>query len=483
MKSADILYAMNDIDPHLITDALTTTKPKFAFRKLFLIAACFVLLFALLLSLFLFMGKDDSPLTPTPQGKPFDTVSLIEAGDSLADDAIPPYQSEIEGGMASYAYLTFDLTTVIEAEVIEVLPDSFISLDGGRYYKIAHLLVIDSINCENLPEEIYLRYDTSERGVQLEGYDSFLFSLDQVGIENHLMFNANTKQATYFPNMFIGSWAISYGSAIAFTDGKVDLAFFDRIFDHKSNPTLDEMREMVFDNPDEYKFPVDRESTIEEAKERIASFLEKETIKRPCDYLTAEDVFSSDEAKVLQSYLAPSKGSLFTQNLSRSTKSATITYTRVINGFSTNEVITIDVNSQTITEKGERFTQEDLSALPDLVSAKKQITLDPEHPPHVKLTFGVRGSVRFRTFDYTLVYRKINGQVYGIIRADWVFTYSNDDREEPFRHDFRDDVYFLYNQDGNGWLYDRDSLQKILGEDSIIGTNRYFDPDNGIWWH
>ncbi|MBR6769351.1 MAG: hypothetical protein IKM34_07690 [Clostridia bacterium] len=297
------------------------------------------------------------------------------------------------------------------------------------------------------------------------------------------MFNANTKQATYFPNMFIGSWAISYGSAIAFTDGKVDLSFFDRIFDYFDNPDLDRMREWVFDEPEKYSFPVGRESTIEEAKARIASFLEQETIKRPCDYLTAEDVFSSDEAKALQSYLTPSKGSLFTQNLSRSAKSATITYTRVINGFSTNEIITIDMNSQTITEKGERFTKEDLSALPDLVTAKKQITLDPEHPPHVKLTFSVSGSARFRTFDYTLVYRKINGQVYGIIRAEWVFTYSNDDREEPFSHDFRDDVYFLYDQDGNAWQHNRDSLSKILGEDSIIRQNRYFDPDNGIWWH
>lgn len=483
MKSTDILYTLNDIDPHLITDALTTAKPKAAFRRLFPIAACFVLILALLLSLFLFMWKDDSPQAPTPQGRPLDTVPLIEAGNTLADEVVPPYYPTTEGGMASYAYLTFDLTTVIEAEVIEVLPESYISLDGGRYYKIARLRVIDNVNGKNLPEEIYLRYDSSDRGVQLEGYDSFLFSLDQVGIENYLMFNANTKQATYFPNMFIGSWAISYGSAIAFTDGKVDLSFFDRIFDYFDNPDLDRMRECVFDEPEKYSFPVGRESTIEEAKARIASFLEQETIKRPCDYLTAEDVFSSDEAKALQSYLTPSKGSLFTQNLSRSTKSATITYTRVINGFSTNEIITIDMNSQTITEKGERFTKEDLSALPDLVTAKKQITLDPEHPPHVKLTFSVSGSARFRTFDYTLVYRKINGQVYGIIRAEWVFTYSNDDREEPFSHDFRDDVYFLYDQDGNAWQHDRDSLSKILGEDSIIRQNRYFDPDNGIWWH
>ncbi|MBR6769350.1 MAG: hypothetical protein IKM34_07685 [Clostridia bacterium] len=147
MKSTDILYALNDIDPHLITDALTTAKPKAAFRRLFPIAACFVLILALLLSLFLFMWKDDSPQAPTP----LDTVPLIEAGDTLADEVVPPYYPTTEGGMASYAYLTFDLTTVIEAEVIEVLPESYISLDGGRYYKIARLRVIDNVNGKNLP--------------------------------------------------------------------------------------------------------------------------------------------------------------------------------------------------------------------------------------------------------------------------------------------------------------------------------------------
>lgn len=504
MKSRDILFALNGIDDTLITDALEAPAKKTTVRKLLPIAACFLLLSVLLLALFLFAGKDQvptppsvtSPITsiPSSSGQTLAKVPLIEAGDRLADDAIPSYRSESQGGMASYAYLTFDLTTIVEAEVVEVLPDSYINLNDGSYYNVARLRVINSLNGKNLPDEIYLRYNSYGGAVygfvRLSGYDSFLFSLEQIGVENYLMFNANTKEKALFPNMFAGAWSLSYGSAIAFTDGKVDLAFFDRALSYYDDHYVDQMAEMVFDDPEKYNYPVGRDSTLEEAKARIASYLEKQTVKLPCDYLTADDVFTSEEAISLRQYLAPNKGSLFTQRLSRTTSRTTITYTRVINGFSTNEVIEINANTQRITETGERFTQEDLSALPDLAYAKNQITLDPENPPHVKLTFDPPGSVRFRTFDYKLVYRKINSKVYGVIRADWVFTYSNPNMEsfssignsnEPFEKDFRDDVFYLYDQNGFTWLYDRESLQKILGEDSIIPQNRYFDPDNGIW--
>lgn len=492
MKSRDILFALNDIDDTLITDALEAPAKKIAFRKLLPIAACFALLCVLLLALLLFAGKDH---LPTPPGTTLPKVPLIEAGDRLADDATPSYRSESQGGMACYAYLTFDLATIVEAEVVEILPDSYINLDDGSYYNIARLRVIDSLNGKNLPEEIYLRYNSYggivHGFVRLSGYDSFLFSLDQTGIENYLMFNANTKEKALFPNMFEGAWSLSYGSAIAFTDGKVDLAFFDRALSYYDDHYVDEMAKMVFDDPEKYSYPVGRDSTIEEAKTRIATYLEKQTVKRPCDYLTADEVFSSEEASALRQYLAPNKGNLFTQKLSRYTGNTTITYTRVINGFSTNEVIEINVGTQRITETGERFTQEDLSALPDLAYAKNQITLDPENPPHVKLTFDPPGSASFKTFDYKLVYRKINGKVYGVIRAEWVFTYKNPNMEsfsstgdsnEPFEQDYRDDIYFLYDQNGNTWLHNRDSLKKTIGEDSIIRENRYFDPDNGIWW-
>ena len=64
MKSRDILFALNDIDDTLITDALEAPAKKIAFRKLLPIAACFALLCVLLLALLLFAGKDHPPTPP-----------------------------------------------------------------------------------------------------------------------------------------------------------------------------------------------------------------------------------------------------------------------------------------------------------------------------------------------------------------------------------------------------------------------------------
>ena len=109
----------------------------------------------------------------------------------------PNHDNIIVCGMAPGFYVN----TVIEASVIEILPDIFINPGESYQYNVVRLKVIDAVLGEGIPDEVYLRYNARTTN-PFEGYDTFLFSLRQIGIENFMMINDSKHKVEYFSHMF-----------------------------------------------------------------------------------------------------------------------------------------------------------------------------------------------------------------------------------------------------------------------------------------
>ena len=85
-------------------------------------------------------------------------------------------------------------------------------------------------------------------------------------------------------------------------------------------------------------------------------------------------------------------------------------------------------------------------------------------PPHVDVT----SEMHFSHSSAAGVYRKVNGKVYGIIRVMWY--YGIDGIENAYQ---KDDMYVLYDENGNGKIVEREELKNIIGNDYFIQKFSY----------
>ena len=305
-----------------------------------------------------------------------------------------------------------------------------------------------------------------------DGYDTFLFSLQQVGVENYLLLNETKREYAYFSHMFMTETIndLGYGSVIAFKDGTVDEGFFEKAahFD-----VGDYIRNML-KNPAAYHYPVGYGSTLAEAKARIAE-LSKDTDSYyvsplPCDYVTADDLFASEEAKTVRPVLAPSETNAFMQELFISEDRIVATYTRVVNGFLTDEKIVLNGytgENGNVLRQGSTYLPEDLLRLPNLGEAVAGLDLSALTPPHVE----VKNGMQFHHSIAKGVYRKVGDEIYGVVRILWYYT-----AREITNGYIKDDCYYLYDESGNGRIATREELKALLGDDPIIARFSYEHP-------
>lgn len=72
------------------------------------------------------------------------------------------------------------------------------------------------------------------------------------------------------------------------------------------------------------------------------------------------------------------------------------------------------------------------------------------------------------------VYRMVDGKAYGIIRVMWYYKYP--DISNAYQ---KDDMYYLYDENGNGKIVERDELREVIGDDYFI---QRFSYDSIIAW-
>lgn len=390
----------------------------------------------------------DLPMVAAGQtitGESMITIGKYSAGGYEYDDTRPP---------------SFDLYTVVEARVIEVLPDVYYLPGEERSYRIARLQILDEIRSTGLPDEVYFRY--SDYGTDVfDGFDSLILTMRQVGIENYLMANRTQSKIEYFPNMFNTPYIrdIKNGSVIAFTNGVLDESFWVKE-DGKSTFAI--MLDSLEENPDlHFEFPFRRGSTVSQVRRNILN-MEKADPQwyknNLCDYISVESIFDSENARLARTKVMPDQHNSFLQKLTISSGVVTVEYTRLINGFPTEEriVVTKYTDYPATVSQYKIYDPEDLLSVPDLGVGMSELDLSGIEPPHV--TFPK--NLNFQYCQATGYYRKVNGQIYGIIRIVWA--YGNGGGL------YRDDCYYLYDSIGKGRIVERDELREIIGGDRLI---------------
>ncbi len=447
------------------------------------VAACF----ALILSAVVFvplLQKGDTPSDTTGAELNGDTtttaeeeapdiapqVSTIKLGNKLTGKQELSLGSlDSEERNAEMLAPGFYIGTVVEATVAEVLPDEYyVPGQGGLPFRVAKLYVTDEIIGKGLPQEIFLKFPFYSADV-FDGYDTFVFSLEQVGVENYMMVNSNSREITYFPHMFTTAMItdLGYGSVIAFNDGKVEKSFWSRA----NHYSVEKYIGTALESPELYFYPVGNDTTIDEAKENIlklAAMSEEENLfvsRYSGDYVCADDVFCTDEARGVKEYLAPSDSNTFVHELIIYSDRVCAVYTRVINGFVTEETIAFNTSFEgEIKYFGSSYTADALLSAPDIGAVIEGMDLSEITPPHIEIT----DEMSFRHANVSGVYRNVEGKIYGIVRVMWYYTLPN-----IHNGYLRDDLYLLYDESGEGKIVEREELRDIIGDDTFIARFSY----------
>ncbi|MBP5767362.1 MAG: hypothetical protein J6X47_10325 [Clostridia bacterium] len=364
----------------------------------------------------------------------------------------------------------FPVQTVVEAEVLEVLPDLYyIAGYAGHPLRVAKLRVREQLCGNGFPEEIYLRYSYYDEKI-FDGFEYFYISLHQIGIEDYALVNGTANRIDFFPNMFdlASGGDVGYGSVIAIHNGKVDGSFWEKAnYSFSKWPRSGEIFEQKLSSG-LAEYPATRSSTAEEVK---ANILEQAKGVQAVGYITSDDVFVTEEAKALREYLKPAGNSMFSCSVSSMPEKdrASAWYTRYINGFPTEENILINWSDDApggVERFGEPYTAADIANAPDLGELLANLNLSELTPRHIE-------NLETVVLKYAVangIYRKVDGKVYGIIRVLWY--YKHPAQNEGF---IMDDTYFLYGEDGTGREVTRDELREVIGDDTFIAWFPYGD--------
>ena len=463
MTKENLMDALNGIDFDMVEEA----QPKKR-RKQWILWVAAAASMAAVVAVSLGMWDWNDPINPPKNDPPI--ISYFTGGQALTGKQEVVFGDKEEAsGPLDILTPGFYSHTVLEVQVIEVLPDTYCDMNEYYYfnhyqtYHVARLRVLDQVNAEGFPDEIWLQYHNYDTQV-FDGFDSFLISVQQIGVDNYLLLNRSQRRVDYFSDMFqINVGDLGYGSVIAFRDGRVDGSFWDR--------TEEQCPDKIFKAPGADFFfregnwyPAAAGSAVRQVKENL---LAQEPGLSECvrAYIHADDLFSDEESRGLKEYLSPESGNSFMHRLSNHTDPS-IRYTRVINGFPTNEVIII---GEGVTRQGPTFTAEDLTYMPDIGQALEQMDLTELKPPHIQ----VEENMILQYAAVSGAYRKVGENLYGIVTVIWRYRFAESAEYGWIDDHMMDDCYYLYDEECNGKVVDREQLQSIIGDDVLIWSFSY----------
>ena len=174
MTNMHLLQAMGHIDPALIAEAAPDVPHKKNTNKTWVkwgaIAACLSLIVSAVMVIPLLNAptNDVPPISTMSSG-----INITGKQEVVYGNTTPDSQ-----GDADMIAPGFEIQTVIEAEIIEVLPDTY--YNAALYnlpLHIAKLRIVDQIRGDGLPEEIYLCYPYYDTNI-FTGYERFIMSLE-----------------------------------------------------------------------------------------------------------------------------------------------------------------------------------------------------------------------------------------------------------------------------------------------------------------
>lgn len=452
MRGEELLDILEQIDPALIRDA--DRKPRLPWLRWTAIAACLALLVGVGA---LFLPR----LEPVPARTPLPMVDLVNhtvnpeklTGVQILGSPVsgtPGASSATQGVPPVFDY---EYNLMVEARVLEVLPDVYhdARLPGWKYH-VLRMQTLEAVVGQGFPREFYLRLD-SKISTDLEQFDSLIFSLVQVGIEDYMMVNQTTSATEAFTLMFdmtSSRWSM-YNTAIAFSDGELDPTLWDLV-----GWDLGSYYEKQILKGDYYRsISVKQGTSPEEAKENIARYAADRPALQSLRVMTQADY----PEKEIFDYVRPFENGVFAHALD---KAGSVEYTRLINGFHTTEQI--ELYKSLVYRRGEAFTPEDLESLPDLGGFISELDLENLQQPNAELYQGKW--VELLRKGATGYYAKVGGKVYGIVKVTW--WYVQNDIYDVRRQSFYDALYYLVDADGSVTSISYEELRSLIGNADFL---------------
>lgn len=268
----------------------------------------------------------------------------------------------------------------VEARVLEVLPDLYLipgESTGGDGFHILKLEVLDVIVGDNVPKEVFYRI-SENLDPDLTEYDSLILNMKQVGLENYLMINYTQQREENFTLLFgQGDYAPEFGAFLAFKDGKLDPGLWEKEGWNYQNWGPNLVSGDTTAHTDCIGYPGKLGRDIAQTKQAILDQQEYMKNKMPPVWTSVitRDYFDFSGAQEVFDYVDSLENGVFKQSYYASVHNgASLWFTRMINGFSTNERASVGISMKDgeITQSGcfydVHFTETDMKNLPDLSS-------------------------------------------------------------------------------------------------------------------
>lgn len=450
MRGDELLDVLEYIDPALIERA--ERRPKKIWLRWTAVAACLAVVIGVCAYFFPTPGQDPTTGTPTPMISLTDHTVCPErlTGVQVLGSPVSGSSQSNSGTQGEPPSFMFCTNIVVEARVVEILPEVYVDALTNYQYHILRLETLDVVNGKNVPQEFYLRL-YAWLSPALDQFDSLILSIEQVGIENYLMVNSTTRTMEAFSLLFqvYNYYRPHYGSVIAFSDGRLDVSLWEL----ERWGIGEYYLQKILEGDSWMHFPASEGSTPENAKENILKWVENNEIVKNRKVETQADF---PEHTVFD-YVEPFANGVFAHRY----YGTAVRYIRLINGFCTTERILLK-NGEVIPE-GEAFTKEELSAVPDLGSMIENLNLDALEQPHEEYYEG--RDVRLWQQGATGMYAKVDGQLYGIVKVTWHYLQNGFYDGEL---SYYDALYYLVSADGSYRTASYEELTTLIGDNEFL---------------
>lgn len=468
MKKEEWNEGLNHIDPDLVEkyveqkDRLRqkNKNPKGIWLRFGAIAACFVLIVSIVIVMPMYREDDSGVVTTGDNNRP--NIPIINA--QIPSSAPQYYGNESSSGMSEGWEMEVDPTGIsVTAKLVEALPDVYTFFDDWNQdeFRLLRMQTVKLLRGQEMVEEFYYLIPV-EFYTDFSIFDSFVINnMAQFFYDYSVMYNKTQGTAEQL-NLVVFGYRI-YGYTVM---GENIMAF-------DANGNFDER---LWKANDAW-VNATKKSQIVDTIVQAEKIIQDDEWKQDLYVHLLKDV-SGEAEKVLDQIKAFDNGVYiprFSTSILWHSPEVQFHATKYINGFATNEKISVWCKEWTGGEQDTyaytkaRFSEEDMSRLPDLSSAfesvKGALNSKSVTPPHLnnqeklrKTTSGVFGW-----------YAKTENGIIGVVRVTWCF-YT-----EKYRNYYDDAYYIIEYGSDECKAIDRDALLQLLGdyEATYIYTGEY----------
>ncbi len=450
MSSERLLDAIGMIGDDLVADARKAPRVSYL-KRIVAVAACFAFVVAAATHVIRYMSPDNG----------FDSITINNRVEA---------QFPGQGYAGNWAKFNVGVSTVLTpvgvvatVKAIEILPDAYCfypgisSIQDQSGPQLLRLVKMQTVNvlCGKNMVDTFLFGIRDELLADFLEYDLLLIKdMVQFSCENCVLYNQTNGRPEVLELPIFGNDSfIPRDAVIAFTDDEFDEDLWQ---DSDYWQSLNSNLIASLDSPNDLTV-VQRGWMLPQVESAMLQLCAKDNRYSKVNVNSLSDMISSPVTEAL-AYVQSFENGLFAPQLRYSLHSSdvSILYRRYLNGYPTNETVTITGNEPVYSSA--KFTQAQLQELPDLTSALYAVRAAVEagkvSAPHFPELAG-QSLKEYAVFGW---YVSARGGVYGVIRVD--LSYGSALEGNP--HD--DKYYIIATNSDKVEAIDRDSLLELLGD-------------------